>query len=218
MFRAVLTIVTVCVLAGCSPTGNTTSTPKGDISKVADVKSSFGPEFKVKDIPERAIDPTILSGPKLPPGVTIDPPDCAKVILGPETPLGLQGSMAGVSAEGDANRFVVIALQTSAPLPFPDGSQHCSKVTFSGSHVQGSVESVDVPKIDGVRTLGLHRELQTVDGPSRSSELYQDLAQFDDYEIIVTANPVATPDQAVVLIDTQRARDLLTKAVAAVRG
>jgi Domain of unknown function (DUF5642) len=103
-------------------------------------------------------------------------------------------------------------------LPFPDDGRHCGKVTFSGPKVQGSVEAVDVPKIDGTRTVGVHRMLQSGDGPSRSSELYQYLAQFDDYEIIVTANPLAAPDQPVVLVDTQHARDLLVKAVGAVRG
>ncbi len=218
MQRAVLTIVSVCVLAGCSSGGNASSPRKADISKVAELKSSFGSEFKVKEIAKRAVDPTAMSGPKLPPGIVVDPSECAKVVLGPEMPLGLQGSMAGVSAEGDANRFMVIALETSAPLPFPDDGRHCSKVTFSGSQVQGSVDAVDVPKIDGTRTVGMHRVLQSVDNASRTSELYQYLAQFDDYEIIITANPVVVPDQPVVLVDTQHARDLLVKAVAAVRG
>src|SRR5271156_633315 len=120
MSRAILIIVSVCVLAGCSSHGNASSPRKADISKVAEVKSSFGPEFKVKDIAKRAVDPTAMAGPKLPPGIAIDPPECAKAVLGPDMPLGLQGSMAGLSAEGDADRFMVIALETSAPLPFPD--------------------------------------------------------------------------------------------------
>jgi Domain of unknown function (DUF5642) len=84
--------------------------------------------------------------------------------------------------------------------------------------IVGSVEAVDVPKIDGTRTVGMQRVLQSGDDPSRTSELYQYLAQFDDYEIIITANPVPIPDQPDVLVDTQRARDLLVNAVAAVRG
>jgi hypothetical protein len=216
MLRALLTIASVCVLAGCSSGGN--APRKADISKVTELKSSFGPEFKVKQIAKRAIDPAAMSGPKLPPGMAVDPPECAKVVLGPEIPQGLQGSMAGVSAEGDSNRFMVIALETSAPVPFPDDGRHCSKVTFSGSHVQGTVEAVDVPKIDGTRTVGMHRVLQSGDDSSRTSELYQYVAQFDDYEIIITANPVPVPDQPVVLVDTQRAHDLLVKAVAAIRG
>lgn len=218
MLRAALGIASACVLASCSSSGSVSSPRKADISKVVDVKSTFSPDFKVKDIAKRAVDPSAMSGPKLPPGITVDPPECAKVVVGPEMPPGLQGSMAGVSAEGDANRFVVIALDTSAPLPFPDDGRHCSKVTFSGSHLQGSVDAVDVPKIDGTRTFGARRELQTVDDSDRSSELFQYLAQFDHYEIIVTASPVMTPEQPVVLVDNQRARDLLVKAVAAIRG
>jgi len=36
--------------------------------------------------------------------------------------------------------------------------------------------------------------------------------------VIVIANPLVIPDQPVAKIDTQRARDLLVKAVAAVRS
>ena len=37
-----------------------------DITKVVQVKSSFGPEFKVADISERAVDPKLLAARKLP--------------------------------------------------------------------------------------------------------------------------------------------------------
>jgi hypothetical protein len=36
--------------------------------------------------------------------------------------------------------------------------------------------------------------------------------------MIVTANPLVLPDKPVVPVNTQRARDLLVKAVAAVRS
>ena len=57
-----------------------------DIGKVVGVKSSFGPEFTVTDISERAIDPKLLAARKLPEGLTFDPANCAKVAVGPEMP------------------------------------------------------------------------------------------------------------------------------------
>lgn len=218
MLKVVLAITSACLVAGCS-SGANTSSAKADIAKVTDVKSSFGPEFKVLDITERAIDPKFFSARKLPDGLSFDPANCAKVAVGPDMPPGLQGNMAAVSAEGKGNRFVVIAVETSEALPFSDPGQDCKKVAFSGAQVRGGIEVIDAPKIDGTQTLGIHRVLQAVVGGSaRTGELYDYSAQFGDYQVIVIANPLVMPDQPVAPVDTQRARDLLVKAVTAVRS
>jgi hypothetical protein len=217
MFKVVLAVASVCMLTGCS---SGTSTPSNaDIGKVTGVKTSFGPEFKVLDIPERAIDPQLLSARKLPDGLKFDPANCAKVSAGPDMPADVQGNMAAVSAEGNGNRFVVIAVETSTQMPFNDPGKDCSKVAFAGGQVRGGIEVVDAPRIDGVRTLGVHRVLQAaVAGGPRTGELYDYCAQFGDYQVIVIANPLVLPDQPVAKVDTQRARDLLVKAVSAIRG
>lgn len=218
MLKVVLAITSACLVAGCS-SGANTSSAKADIAKVTEVKASFGPEFKVLDITERAIDPKFFSARKLPDGLSFDPANCAKVAVGPDMPPGLQGNMAAVSAEGEGNRFVVIAVETSQALPFNDPGQDCKKVAFSGAQVRGGIEVIDAPKIDGTQTLGIHRVLQAVVGGSaRTGELYDYSAQFGDYQVIVIANPLVIPDQPVVPVDTQRARDLLVKAVTAVRS
>ena len=217
MLKVLLAIASVCALAGCS-SGSDPSSVKADISKVANVKSSFGPDYNVTDISERAIDPKLLSARKLPDGLTFDPADCAKMAVGPEMPPDLQGNMAAVSAEGKGNRFVVIAVETSKALPFNDPGKDCSKVGFSGAEVRGGIEVIDAPQIDGTRTTGVHRVLQAVvAGGARTGELYDYSAQFGDYQVIVIANPLVIPGQPVAAVDIQRARDLLVKAVAAVR-
>ncbi|ORV83008.1 hypothetical protein AWC11_22635 [Mycobacterium interjectum] len=216
MFKLLLATASVCVLAGCSGGEHAV---KADIGKVADVKSSFGPEYRVTDISERAIDPKLLSARKLPDGLTFDPANCAKVAVGPDMPPDLQGNMAAVSAEGNGNRFVVIAIETSKALPFNDPGKDCAKVAFVGTGVRGGIEVIDAPHIDGARTTGVHRVLQAlVAGGARTGELYDYSAQFGEYQVIVIANPLVIPDQPVAKIDTQRARDLLVKAVAAVRS
>jgi hypothetical protein len=218
MLKVVFAIASVCLLAGCSSDPNT-SPAKVDIAKVADVKSSFGPEFKVTDISERAIDPKLLSARKLPEGLTFDPANCAKVAVGPDMPPDLQGNMAAVSAEGNGDRYVVIAVETSKELPIQDPGKDCSKVAFSGPQLRGAIEVIDAPHIDGAHTQGIHRVLQAVyGGGAHIGELYNYSAQFGDYQVIVIANPLVVPGQPVAKVDTQRARDLLVKAVAAVRS
>jgi hypothetical protein len=218
MLKVVIAIASVCLLAGCSSDPNTAAT-KVDIAKIADVKSSFGPEFKVTDISERAIDPKLLSARKLPEGLTFDPTNCAKVAVGPDMPPDLQGNMAAVSAEGNGDRYVVIAVETSKEVPIQDPGKDCSKVAFSGPQLRGGIEIIEAPHIDGARTQGLHRVLQAVySGGAHTGELYDYSAQFGDYQVIVVANPLVIPGQPVAKVDTQRARDLLVKAVAAVRS
>jgi hypothetical protein len=214
--KLVCAIAAVCVLAGCS--SNAPVSTNADIAKIVGVKSSFGPEFKVTDISERAIDPKLLAARKLPEGLKFDPANCAKLAAGPDMPPDVQGNMAAVSAEGSGDRYVVIAVETSKPLPVNDPGKDCTKVAFSGTGVRGGLEVIDAPTIDGTHTFGVRRVLQAlVPGGPRTGELYDYSAQFGDYQVIVIANPLVVPDQPVAKVDTQRARDLLVKAVAAIR-
>jgi len=164
MMRIAVAIGSACLLAACSSHGSSDNAPSADITKISQVKSDFGPEFKVKDVPKTGIDPKVLATHKLPPGLKFDPPDCSSFVVGQDMPPGLQGNMAAVSAEGDGNRFIAMAVQTSAPVPFEDPSRNCRKVAFEGGRMRGLIEAVDAPQIDGVRTQGVHRVLQTVLG------------------------------------------------------
>jgi hypothetical protein len=216
MVKALLAIGCACWLAACA---SGKSADSADIAKVADVKSSFGPEFHVVNIAPTGIDPKLFAAQKLPTGLKFEPADCAKFALGQTMPPGLQGNMAAVSAEGAGNRFITIAVETSQPLPISDPGQNCKKVGFAGGQLRGAVEVVEAPQIAGTQTLGVHRVLQTVvDGKPRAGELYDYSAHFGSYQVIVTANPLVVPDRPVVPVDTQRARDLLVKAVTAVRS
>jgi hypothetical protein len=219
MMRIAVAIGSACLLAACSSHGSSDNAPSADITKISQVKSDFGPEFKVKDVPKTGIDPKVLATHKLPPGLKFDPPDCSSFVVGQDMPPGLQGNMAAVAAEGDGNRFIAMAVQTSEAVPFNDPGRNCQKVGFEGGRVRGLIEVVEAPKIQGTRTLGVHRVLQTtVNGKPRSGELYNYTAHFGDYQVIITANPVLQPGQSAAPIDTTRARDLLVKSVAAIRS
>jgi hypothetical protein len=213
--RAVVALMCTGVLAACGSGGSQSA----DIAKVSNLKASFGPEYKVTEVPRTGIDPKLLAGQKLPDGLTFDPPACATFATGQLVPPGTKGNMAAVSAEGQGNRFIVIAVETNEPVPVSEPGTDCKKVAFSGGAVRGTVESVDAPKIDGAQTLGVHRVLQTViNGQPRTGEVYNYSAHFGDYQVLVTANPLVVPDKPVVPVNTQRAGELLVAGVDAIRG
>jgi hypothetical protein len=190
-----------------------------DIAHISNVKSTFSSDFKVNSVGPTGIDPRLLGPQSLPAGMTFDPADCAKAASQQVVPAGVKGNMAATTAEGDGNRFIAIAVETSEAVPRNDPAQNCQKVGFSGPGVRGEVEVIEAPQIDGVHTLGTHRVLQTtVDGKPRTGELYNYIASFGTFLVIVTANPLVLPDKPVAPVDTRRARDLLSAAVEAVKG
>jgi hypothetical protein len=218
--KALMVVACAGLLTACA-TGQSAEQDlsHADIAHVANVKTGFGPEFKVTNVGPTGIDPRLF-GPQTPPqGMTFDPPDCAKAASQQVLPADVKGNMAATTAEGKGNRFIAIAIETSEAVPREDPAQNCQKVGFAGPNVRGLVEVVEAPHIDGVHTLGIHRVLQTTaDGKPRTGELYNYIANFGTFLVIVTANPLVLPDQPVVPVDTQRARDLLTAAVADVKG
>ncbi|MBB2991004.1 hypothetical protein FHR72_002477 [Mycolicibacterium iranicum] len=214
---AITTAAMVGLSAACSAAPEDYS--RADIARVAEVKSSFAPPFTVNTVGPAAIDPTVLTAQKLPPGLTFDPADCGKAAESNTVPEGVKGNMAATTAEGDGVRYIVIAVETSEAVPLNTPSDQCGKVTFAGAGVRGLVEVVEAPQIDGVHTVGTHRVLQTVtaEGP-RTGELYNYVANFGNFIVIVTANPLVVADRPIAQIDTGRARELVTQAVDLVRG
>lgn len=215
--RAVLAIGCTCWIAACGSPRPAEIT--ADIGKVVDIRASFGPEFQVEDIPPTGLDPSLLAITALPAGLTFDPPDCSRFAVSQQLPQGIQGNMAAVAAEGAGNRFITLALETSEPVQFVEPSRSCQKIAFTGDGIRGLVEVVEVPRIDGAQTLGVHRVIQArADGESLTGEVYNYSALFGPYQVVVTANPLVRPDQPVAAVDTARARDLLVAAVSAIRG
>ncbi len=116
-------IVVACagVLAACA-TGHSADQDfsHANIAHVANVKSSFGSEFKVNSVGPTGIDPRLLGPQTLPPGMTFDPVDCAKGASQQVVPQGVKGNMAATTAEGEGNRFIAIAVETSEAVPVSD--------------------------------------------------------------------------------------------------
>lgn len=213
-----LAVAASVLLAACG-SGQAEDLSQADIANVAEVESSFGPPFTVRTVGPAAIDPRLLGPQTLPRGLTFDPPDCAAEAARQTVPAGVKGNMAATTAEGDGVRYIVIAVETSEPVPVTTPAEHCRKVSFTGPGVRGQVDVVDAPQIDGTTTVGTHRVLQTVtpEGP-RTGDLYNYVAHFGNFIVIVTANPLVAPDKPVVPVDTERARELVTQAVSLVKG
>ena len=220
MSNAKMTLAVSCVglLAACNA-AQSEDLSHADIAKVADVKSSFGPRFTANTVGPAAIDPRLLAPQTLPPGLAFEPGDCGKSASQQAVPPEVKGNMAATTAEGEGMRYIVIAVETSEPVPVNTPTEQCRRVTFTGPGVRGLVEVVEAPQIDGVHVVGTHRVLQTTtQGGPRTGELYNYVANFGNFIVIVTANPLVLPDAPVVPVDTQRARDLVTQAVTLVRG
>jgi len=218
--RAPLVIACIGALAACSSAESTKpDLSHADIANVKNVRSEFPSDFKVREIAPTAIDPRLLEQRKLPPDMKFDPADCAKSADQPMLPPGVKGNMSAVTAEGAGNRFIVIAVETSQPVPANQQPPNCQKIQYSSPTLQGQIETVDAPKIDGVQTLGAHRVVQaTAAGKTGIGELYTYVARFGTFVVIVSANPLVVPNQPVAPVDTKRAANLLSAGVAAVKG
>ncbi len=216
---ALMAMAVVGLSTACSAAPQPEDLSNADIARVADVKSSFGPPFTVKTVGPAAIDPQVLKAQKLPPGLTFDPADCGKSAGEQTIPEGVKGNMAATTAEGEGVRYIAIAVETSEPVPVNTPTEQCHKVTFRGAGIGGVVEVIEAPEIEGVNVVGTHRVLQTLtaEGP-RTGELYNYVAHFGNFIVIVTANPLVVADRPMANVDTTRARDLVSQTVELVKG
>lgn len=222
MFKLNATIGVACVgliVTACTSESAEPDLSKADIANIRNLRPDFAAAFKVTDIAPTAIDPRIVEPQKLPPAIKFEPADCAKFANQQVLPAGVKGNMAALTAEGEGNRFIVIAVETSEKVPVNGPPENCKKVGFAGPAMRGLIEVVDAPKIDGVETQAAHRVVQTsVGGKTRTGELYNYVARFGTMLVIVTANPLVIPDKPVAPVDTKRAGELLTAGVSAVKA
>jgi len=218
--RAVLVVACVGALAACgSAESAEPDTSHAEIANVKNLRTDFPATFKVTDIATTAIDPRVLEPQKLPAQIKFEPADCGQFANQQVLPAGVKGNMAALTAEGEGNRFIVIAVETSETVPVHGPPENCQKVGFAGPDMRGLIEVVDAPKIDGVATQGAHRVVQTtVGGKARTGELYNYVARFGSLMVIVTANPLVIPDKPVAAVDTKRAGELLSAGVSAVKA
>ena len=218
--RPLLVVACVGTLAACgSAESAQPDTSHADIANIKSLRLDFPAPFMVTDITPTAIDPRVLEPQKLPAQIKFAPADCGQFANQQVLPAGVKGNMAALTAEGEGNRFIAIAVETSETVPVHGRPENCQKVGFAGPGVRGLIEVVDAPKIDGVVTQGAHRIVQTtVGGKARTGELYNYVARLGSLMVIVTANPLVIPDKPVAPVDTKRAGELLSAGVSAVKA
>ena len=214
----VVCVATLLLALGCST--DSMLNRHIDTSKIFSVKSTFSPAFKVVTTGPTGIDPRLLAPRKLPPDISLDPPDCAKYALSQPLRPGLKGNMATLAAQGENNRLLAVAVATAQPVAYEAVSDHCKHITLTGRSLKGEIYAIDAPQIDGATTLGTYSVLEaTVADRTRSSESYNYTAYLGNHHLVlVTANPVLVPNQSPAPLNVDRARRLLTDSVAAVRG
>jgi hypothetical protein len=191
-----------------------------DTAKVFEVRSTFGDDFKINIKGPKDIDPKMLGPQKLPPGVMFDPADCADYVSSGRLPKGIRGKMSVLSADGAGNRFITIAVQADKDLPFDaEAAKKCEHVTFEAGKITGLIDEVDTPQIKNAQTVGTHRVITAVVGENQQSrEVYNFAAYMGDWVVLVTANPLPVKGQPPDPVDADRARQLLTDSVSALRG
>lgn len=193
-----------------------------DTTKVFNVESTFGSDFKSQTKGPVDIDPKLLGPQRMPNGVTYDPADCGDYYAGNgRPPKGIRGKMSAVAAVGNGNRFTVIALQADKDMPYDAATaEKCQHVSMQAGKISGYLEEVEAPHIDGVQTAGTHSETEMAgkDGQSVSRQAYTFTAYLGDAMVEVKAEPLIVRGQPPAQVDTDRARQLLTDAVAAVRA
>jgi len=194
-----------------------------DTTKLFNVQSTFGSDFKTQTKGPNDIDPKILGPQKMPPGVTFEPSDCADYAANSgRPPKGIRGKMSMVSILGNGNQLVAIAMQSDEQdLPY-DGTdaEKCKHVSFNAGKLTGYLDEVDAPQIDHAKTTGSHSEIEITgkDGQQQSRESYTFTAYLGTALVQVTANPQPVRGQPPAMVDADRARQLLVDAVAALRN
>jgi Domain of unknown function (DUF5642) len=219
MTRVLLGLVYAVAVVGSAACSNGSMLNRHiDIDKIFSVRSTFGPQYRVATSGPTGIDPRLLEPPKLTPDLTFDPADCSKYASGQTLPQGLRGRMAALSAEGDNNHFMTIAVQTSQRVPYQAISDNCKHMAFTGRTVKGVIDVIDAPHINGAKVLATRRVLEaTVGGPNRAGELYNYTAYLGNCLVLVVANSLVAPNQPPAPVDVNKARQLLIDSVSAVR-
>ncbi|MBS9534566.1 DUF5642 family protein [Mycobacterium sp. M1] len=217
MFASVGLLVCAQALAGCGGAHKPI-----DTTKLFNVQSTFGSEYKTQTKGPTDIDPKILGPQKMPPGVTFDPADCGDYAASSgRPPKGIRGKMSMVSVVGEGNQLVAIAMQADKDIPYDAGAaEKCKHVSFQAGKLTGYLDEVDAPEIKGVQTAGSHSEIEVTnkEGQQSSRESYTFSAFLGDALVQVTANPLPVRGQPPAMVNADRARQLLTDAVAALRS
>ncbi len=214
LFGPVVMVAGVALLAGCggsdSKSGSSQAAAKYDISKVGGAKSSLPPGFDPMDLERGTVTQEKLDAPGVgaltttPPSV-VTPAECAS-LLKPLAPAGLGAKTAGfIGSDQEAHTIIVMAAEADKTVGElgHSGCDHLTVDTTDG--VTATVERVPGPDIAGAKTMGVQAHI-TANGKAIEETTYT-AVMGDKTVAVVQAD-----------IDPQVAKDVLVKAVAAMKS
>lgn len=214
LFGPVVMVAGVALLAGCggsdSKSGSSQAAAKYDISKIGGAKSSLPPGFDPMDLERGTVTQEKLDAPGVgaltttPPSV-VTPAECAS-LLKPLAPAGLGAKTAGfIGSDQEAHTIIVMAAEADKTVGElgHSGCDHLTVDTTDG--VTATVERVPGPDIAGAKTMGVQAHI-TANGKAIEETTYT-AVMGDKTVAVVQAD-----------IDPQVAKDVLVKAVAAMKS
>jgi hypothetical protein len=181
-----------------------------DISRIAQLANEFPPDFKVSPIgpitlTQEQADRLVGAMKKV--GSTANPPQCAVALKQPNVLAG--SKVQGFAARGP-QELMVAAAHAAQPVPTYVPVDACKHMTFNEpGKLQGTVDHLPSPPIDGVTVIVLKVHLEVTEGgESKTVDQYQYQAPLSDQ----------TGIEVMGESDPQMLEGLLTKAITAVRG
>jgi Domain of unknown function (DUF5642) len=201
------------LIAGCGgsdgKSGGSGQAAKYDISKVAGAKGSLPPGYDPMDLESDTVTQEKLDAPGVgalsttPPSV-VTPAECAS-LLKPLAPAGVGAKTAGfIGSNQEGHTIIVMAAEAAKAAELgPAGCDHITVDSTDG--VTATVDRVPGPDIAGAKTMGVQAHITAGGKPIEETT----------YTAVLGDKTVAVVQADV---DPQIAKDLLVKAVAAMKS
>jgi hypothetical protein len=216
-------LVTAVVLSGCSssttgpaktPTSSVEESAGYDLSRLAEVKDDFPPDFTPSPFEVAKLDPAYVDqvGAVVSYGkpFTVDPQQCRALLKPVDGRIGADTN--GSRVDGPNKQSIAVNADAPVTVPAEIPATNCDRMTFDVKNdavrTRGTAERITAPIIDGAVTEALQIQ---IDGYPDVEYYY---AAIVDNRLYVNVAARLNPSfDAQPLLP-----DLLVKAVAAVRG
>ncbi|MDT5195588.1 MAG: hypothetical protein QOF88_7263 [Mycobacterium sp.] len=221
--RIAALLVTAVVLSGCSssttgpaktPTSSVEESAGYDLSRLAEVKDDFPPDFTPSPFEVAKLDPAYVDqvGAVVSYGkpFTVDPQQCRALLKPVDGRIGADTN--GSRVDGPNKQSIAVNADAPVTVPAEIPATNCDRMTFDVKNdavrTRGTAERITAPIIDGAVTEALQIQ---IDGYPDVEYYY---AAIVDNRLYVNVAARLNPSfDAQPLLP-----DLLVKAVAAVRG
>lgn len=210
----VVLLSSAALIAGCGgsdgKSGDSKAAAKYDISKVGNAKSSLPAGYDPLDLEQDTVTQEKLDAPGVgaltttPPSV-VTPAECASM-LKPLAPAGVGAKTTGFIGNNQEARTIIVVAAEAEKNVGELGHPGCDHITVDTTEgVTATVERVPGPDIAGAKTMGVQAHI-TANGKSIEETTYT--AVLNDKTVAVVQADV----------DPQVAKDILVKAVAAMKS